>query len=134
MDFTARGVVFAATMGSAFGTMDWGFLPSEKARPGRLPTFVDPGMRPPSYIFASGQYWPPYDLSVSTMDPAPGCAANFASLCAVQNAIRLVTRARVEACPMLQAGGVKRQQALANISNGFFSSVGTAGFGVFASW
>ena len=123
-------VALVVTARLASAMMDWGFLPG-LADAGKLPTFADPGIRPPSFIFAEGQYWPPYDLNANTMDPASGCNAIYASLCAVQHAIRMVTRARVEACPSLKAGGAHRMEALANISGGVFSAPGSTGFGVF---
>jgi hypothetical protein len=54
--------------------------------------FVDPGGPPPSFIFAAGQYGPPYDVTQPSMEPFPGCHAKYALLCSVQHAIRMVSQ------------------------------------------
>ncbi len=94
--------------------------------------FVDPGAPPPSFIFAAGQYGPPYDVTQPTMEPFPGCDAKYALLCAVQHAIRMVTKARTTFCPDLAAGGAQRQAALDRITAGEIIAEGTSGFGVLA--
>eukprot|EP00445_Apocalathium_hangoei_P088899 CAMPEP_0204197500 /NCGR_PEP_ID=MMETSP0361-20130328/64613_1 /ASSEMBLY_ACC=CAM_ASM_000343 /TAXON_ID=268821 /ORGANISM="Scrippsiella Hangoei, Strain SHTV-5" /LENGTH=190 /DNA_ID=CAMNT_0051159441 /DNA_START=11 /DNA_END=580 /DNA_ORIENTATION=+ len=113
------------------GMMDYrDFARTESPVP--VVSFAEPGIGPPSFIFAHGQLGPPYNVDVDTLEPFPGCDARFAALCAIQHAIRLVTRAREAVCPELGAGGVRRQQALDRITAGNFVAVGTTGFGVFA--
>jgi hypothetical protein len=99
--------------------------------PVSMPSFVDPGIAPPSFMYAEGQWQPPYDINIDTLEPFPGCDANFADVCAVQHAIRLVTRARTEACPDIEAGGAARAFRLASITNKQYTIPGTSGFGVY---
>ncbi len=94
--------------------------------------FVDPGISPPSFIFAQGQFRPPYNLTQPHLEPFPGCDATYATLCSVQHSIRIVTRAREALCPELAAGGGRREAALNQINTGAFAAEGTSGFGLVA--
>jgi len=117
-------------IGVAEGMMDYrNFADPEAMVP--LPVFNEPAHAPPSFIYARNQLAPPYNIDVDTLDPFPGCDAQYDTVCAVQHSIRLVTRVRVAACPEFAAGGSVRQIALDHVTAGGFVEDGTTGFGVF---